>query len=41
MGASELREIFLKTDNYLNGEYFARIIKVPHPVAMHFQLELE
>ncbi|XP_027871890.1 AMP deaminase 3 isoform X2 [Xiphophorus couchianus] len=27
MGASELREIFLKTDNYLNGEYFARIIK--------------
>ncbi|MED6249088.1 AMP deaminase 3, partial [Ataeniobius toweri] len=27
MGASELREIFLKTDNYINGEYFARIIK--------------
>ncbi|XP_051919597.1 AMP deaminase 3 [Hippocampus zosterae] len=27
VGASELREIFLKTDNHLNGEYFARIIK--------------
>ncbi|XP_072236714.1 LOW QUALITY PROTEIN: AMP deaminase 3 [Leuresthes tenuis] len=27
VGASELREIFLKTDNYINGEYFARIIK--------------
>jgi AMP deaminase len=22
-----LREVFLKTDNYLNGTYFARIIK--------------
>ncbi|XP_010789800.1 AMP deaminase 3 [Notothenia coriiceps] len=27
VGASELREIFLKTDNYMNGEYFASIIK--------------
>ncbi|KAM9825744.1 AMP deaminase 3 isoform 2-T2 [Syngnathus typhle] len=27
VGASELREIFLKTDNHLNGEYFAHIIK--------------
>uniref|UniRef100_A0A8D3DEF2 AMP deaminase n=1 Tax=Scophthalmus maximus TaxID=52904 RepID=A0A8D3DEF2_SCOMX len=27
VGASELREIFLKTDNFINGEYFARIIK--------------
>ncbi|XP_066541137.1 AMP deaminase 3b [Hoplias malabaricus] len=27
VGASELREIYLKTDNYLNGEYFARLIK--------------
>ncbi|KAM9817083.1 AMP deaminase 3 [Neosynchiropus ocellatus] len=27
LGANELREIFLKTDNLLNGEYFARIIK--------------
>ncbi|XP_028434415.1 AMP deaminase 3 isoform X1 [Perca flavescens] len=27
VGASELREIFLKTDNLINGEYFARIIK--------------
>ncbi|KAG5849163.1 AMP deaminase 3 isoform X2 [Anguilla anguilla] len=27
VGASELREIYLKTDNYLDGEYFARIIK--------------
>ncbi|XP_061100488.1 AMP deaminase 3 isoform X2 [Conger conger] len=27
VGASELREIYLKTDNYMDGEYFARIIK--------------
>ncbi|XP_037604296.1 AMP deaminase 3 isoform X1 [Sebastes umbrosus] len=27
VGANELREIFLKTDNLMNGEYFARIIK--------------
>ncbi|KAM9753346.1 AMP deaminase 3b isoform 2-T3 [Menidia menidia] len=27
VGASELREIYLKTDNYLNGEYFARLVK--------------
>ncbi|XP_054465521.1 AMP deaminase 3 [Anoplopoma fimbria] len=27
VGASELRDIFLKTDNLMNGEYFARIIK--------------
>uniref|UniRef100_A0A671LWG6 AMP deaminase n=1 Tax=Sinocyclocheilus anshuiensis TaxID=1608454 RepID=A0A671LWG6_9TELE len=28
VGASELREIYLKSDNYINGEYFARLIKV-------------
>jgi len=28
IGESRLREVFLKTDNYLNGTYFARIIKV-------------
>uniref|UniRef100_A0A672NXJ1 AMP deaminase n=1 Tax=Sinocyclocheilus grahami TaxID=75366 RepID=A0A672NXJ1_SINGR len=27
VGANELREIFLKTDNYIEGEYFARLIK--------------
>uniref|UniRef100_A0A673B9C9 AMP deaminase n=2 Tax=Sphaeramia orbicularis TaxID=375764 RepID=A0A673B9C9_9TELE len=27
VGASELREIYLKTDNYIRGEYFARLIK--------------
>ncbi|XP_029951781.1 LOW QUALITY PROTEIN: AMP deaminase 3-like [Salarias fasciatus] len=27
VGASELREIYLKTDNYIQGEYFARLIK--------------
>uniref|UniRef100_A0A4W3KH46 AMP deaminase n=1 Tax=Callorhinchus milii TaxID=7868 RepID=A0A4W3KH46_CALMI len=27
VGASELRDLYLKTDNYMNGEYFARIIK--------------
>ncbi|CAG9789536.1 unnamed protein product [Diatraea saccharalis] len=29
VGESRLREVFLKTDNYLNGKYFARIIKLP------------
>jgi AMP deaminase len=28
IGESRLREVFLKTDNYLNGKYFARIINV-------------
>lgn len=28
IGESRLREVFLKTDNYMNGKYFARIIKV-------------
>uniref|UniRef100_A0AAV2L3G8 AMP deaminase n=1 Tax=Knipowitschia caucasica TaxID=637954 RepID=A0AAV2L3G8_KNICA len=27
VGASELREIYLKTDNDINGEYFARLVK--------------
>ncbi|XP_028163650.1 AMP deaminase 2 isoform X5 [Ostrinia furnacalis] len=27
IGESRLREVFLKTDNYMNGKYFARIIK--------------
>ncbi|KAK0181834.1 hypothetical protein PV327_000023 [Microctonus hyperodae] len=27
IGESRLREVFLKTDNYLDGSYFARIIK--------------
>ncbi|XP_061678626.1 AMP deaminase 3b isoform X2 [Syngnathoides biaculeatus] len=27
VGASELREIYLKSDNYIEGEYFARLIK--------------
>lgn len=28
VGASELRDLYLKTDNYIKGEYFATIIKV-------------
>nr|XP_035944397.1 AMP deaminase 1 isoform X2 [Halichoerus grypus] len=27
VGASELRDLYLKTDNYIDGEYFATIIK--------------
>ncbi|XP_060892005.1 AMP deaminase 3b isoform X1 [Labrus mixtus] len=27
VGASELREIYLKTDNYIKGEFFARLVK--------------
>jgi AMP deaminase len=31
IGESRLREIFLKTDNYIQGKYFAEILKVcPH-----------
>lgn len=30
IGESRLREVFLKTDNYLNGKYFAEIIQVIH-----------
>lgn len=28
VGASELRDLYLKTENHINGEYFATIIKV-------------
>ena len=28
IGESRLREVFLKTENYLDGQYFAEIIKV-------------
>ena len=28
VGESRLREIFLKTDNYIEGLYFAKVIKV-------------
>ncbi|RXM27178.1 AMP deaminase 3 [Acipenser ruthenus] len=28
VGASELRDLYLKTDNYMDGEYFARLVKV-------------
>ena len=28
IGQSLLREIFIKTDNYINGKYFADILKV-------------
>lgn len=27
VGASELRDLYLKTDNYMDGEYFARLVK--------------
>jgi len=27
VGASELRDLYMKTENHINGEYFARIIK--------------
>lgn len=28
VGENALREVFLKTDNYQNGKYFAKILKV-------------
>ena len=30
IGESRLREIFIKTDNYIRGRYFAHILKVGH-----------
>ena len=33
VGASELRDLYLKTENYLGGEYFARMVKVSEPWA--------
>lgn len=30
IGESRLREVFLKTDNYIRGKYMAHIIKVPY-----------
>nr|XP_023406618.1 AMP deaminase 3 isoform X3 [Loxodonta africana] len=33
MGASELRDLYLKTENYLGGEYFARMVKVKEAAA--------
>ena len=32
VGESRLREIFLKTDNFMEGRYFAEILKVDFPV---------
>lgn len=31
VGASELRDLYLKTENFLGGEYFARMVKVSEP----------
>lgn len=33
VGASELRDLYLKTENYLGGEYFARMVKASEPWA--------
>lgn len=30
VGESTLREIFIKTDNYVGGKYFAEVLKVSH-----------
>lgn len=32
VGASELRDLYLKTENFLGGEYFARMVKVSEKV---------
>lgn len=36
VGESRLREIFIETDNALNGKYFAEIIKVNTFLSHHF-----
>uniref|UniRef100_A0A8C2JE94 AMP deaminase n=1 Tax=Cyprinus carpio TaxID=7962 RepID=A0A8C2JE94_CYPCA len=40
VGASELREIYLKTDNYIEGEYFARLIKVHSYINSKFSVSI-
>ena len=36
VGASELRDLYMKTENHLDGEYFATIIKVRDPRLLCF-----
>jgi len=31
IGESRLREIFIKTDNFINGKYYAQVLKVSKP----------
>ncbi|KAF4519197.1 hypothetical protein B566_EDAN013490 [Ephemera danica] len=41
IGESRLREVFLKTDNYINGSYFGRIIKrTYHTICAQFENEV-
>lgn len=37
VGASELRDLYLKTENHINGEYFATIIKV----SLHMKITMK
>ena len=38
VGESRLREIFLKTDNYIGGRFFAKIIKVGLSYTSYIQI---
>ena len=38
IGESRLREIFLKTDNYIKGRYLAELTKGPSPRGFYYQL---
>uniref|UniRef100_A0A8C1VLT8 AMP deaminase n=1 Tax=Cyprinus carpio TaxID=7962 RepID=A0A8C1VLT8_CYPCA len=40
VGASELREIYLKTNNYIEGEYFPRLIKVHSYINSKFSVSI-
>lgn len=40
IGESILREIFIKTDNYIEGKYFAHIIKVRHRLQSSLATEM-
>jgi len=37
VGASELRDLYMKTENHINGEYFATIIKVSFQIRSSYR----
>jgi len=40
VGESRLREIFIKTDNFMEGQYFAELLKVSHNLQHFFSTAL-
>ncbi len=40
IGESRLREVFLKTDNYISGRFFGKLIKVTIEKARQFRKKI-